>query len=68
MMKLRDSYGTGIAIVTHNMGVVEYMADKIAVMHQGRLVEYGPKEQVIYHPREAYTKKLLGAVLRIHRG
>ena len=68
MMKLRDGYGTGIAIVTHNMGVVEYMADKIAVMHQSRLVEYGPKEQVIYHPREAYTKKLLGAVLRIHRG
>lgn len=68
MMKMRESYGTGIAIVTHNIGIVEYMADKIAVMHQGQLVEYGKKEQVIYHPQEPYTKKLIGAVLRINRG
>lgn len=68
MMKLRDLYGTGIAIVTHNIGVVEYMADKVAVMYQGRLIEYGRKEEVIEHPQEAYTKKLLGAVLRIKKG
>lgn len=68
MMKMRELYGTGIAIVTHNIGVVEYMADKIAVMHQGNLVEYGKKEDVIHHPRENYTKKLIGAVLRINRG
>lgn len=68
MMKMRDIYGTGIVIVTHNIGVVEHMADRIAVMHRGNLVEYGTKEDVIYHPREDYTKKLLGAVLRIDRG
>lgn len=68
MMKMRKIYGTGIVIVTHNIGVVEYMADTIAVMCQGRLVEYGKKEDVIAHPREDYTKKLLGAVLRIRRG
>ena len=39
MMKLRELYGTGIAIVTHNISVVNYMADYVAVMHQGKLVE-----------------------------
>ena len=67
MMKLRELYGTGIVIVTHNISVVNYMADNIAVMHQGKLVEYGTKEQVLKHPQEAYTKKLIGSVLRLKR-
>lgn len=68
MMKMRELFGTTIAIVTHNIGVVEYMADKVAVMYQGRLVEYGDTKDVIHHPQEAYTRKLIDAVLRIHRG
>jgi ABC-type dipeptide/oligopeptide/nickel transport system ATPase component len=68
MMKMRELYGTAIAIVTHNIGVVGYMADKIAVMYQGRLVEYGKKEDVVDHPQNAYTKKLIGAVLHIKKG
>ena len=68
MMKMRELFGTTIAIVTHNIGVVEYMADKVAVMYQGRLVEYGDTKEVIHHPQEAYTRKLIDAVLRIHRG
>lgn len=68
MMKMRDLYGTGIVIVTHNIGVVEYMADKVAVMYQGRLVEYGETASVIRHPEQEYTKKLIGAVLRVNRG
>ena len=67
MMEMRDLYGTAIVLVTHNMGVVEYMADKIAVMYRGDLVEYGKTEDIIHHPQEGYTKELLGAVLRIHR-
>ena len=67
MMKLRELYGTGIAIVTHNISVVNYMADYVAVMHQGKLVEYGTKEEVLNHPQEAYTKKLIGSVLRLKR-
>lgn len=59
MMKMRDLYNTGIVIVTHNIGVAEYMADKIAVMHQGRLVEYGKTADIIRHPKEEYTKKLI---------
>ena len=68
MMKMRELYHTSIVIVTHNIGVVEYMADKVAVMYQGRLIEYGKTEDIIHHPKEAYTKKLIGAVLRINRG
>lgn len=68
MMKMREIYGTAIAIVTHNIGVVERMADNIAVMCRGRVVEYGKKEDVIHHPKEDYTKKLIGAALRLRRG
>ncbi len=68
MMKMRKVYGTGIVIVTHNIGMAEHMADKIAVMYQGRIIEYGNTEKMIYHPKEAYTKKLISSVLRIKRG
>lgn len=67
MLKIREAYGTAIAIVTHNIGVVEHMADKVAVMYQGRLVEYGEAKEVLYSPREAYTRQLIGAVLRLKR-
>lgn len=68
MMKMRDTFGTAIAIVTHNIGIVEFMADKVAVMRDGRLVEYGMKHEVIGSPREAYTQKLIRAVPRLNRG
>lgn len=68
MIKMRELFGTAIAIVTHNIGVVEHMADKVAVMYRGRLVEYGDAREVIRHPKEDYTRKLIGAVLRINRG
>ena len=65
MLALREAFGTAIVIVSHNIAVIEKMADTIAVMHHGKLVEYGPTQEVIRHPKEDYTKKLLGAVLRI---
>lgn len=68
MMKMRELFGTTIVIVTHNIGVVEYMADKVAVMHRGRLVEYGDTKEVMHHPQKEYTRRLISAVLRIHRG
>lgn len=62
MMEVRKRMNTAIIIVTHNMGVAAYMADRIMVMKQGRVVEYGKAEDVIYHPKEDYTKMLLAAV------
>lgn len=67
MKKLRDMYGTSIVLVTHNIGVVNYLTDHVAVMHQGKLVEYGTKEDVLNHPQDAYTKKLVGSVLHLKR-
>ena len=67
MKKLRDMYGTSIVLVTHNIGMVNYLTDHVAVMHQGKLVEYGTKEDVLNHPQDAYTKKLIGSVLHLKR-
>lgn len=62
MMELRDNFNTSIIIVTHNMGVASYMCDKIGVMQQGELVEWGTKDQVINNPQYEYTRKLLSAI------
>ena len=62
MMELRDNFNTSIIIVTHNMGVASYMCDKIGVMKQGELVEWGSKQQVIKNPQHEYTRRLLSAV------
>lgn len=62
IMNVRDKMNTAIIIVTHNMGVSCYMADYIMVMKKGRVVEYGKAEDVIYHPKEEYTRMLLAAV------
>lgn len=67
MMAVKEKMNTAIIIVTHNLGVAAYMADRILVMKHGLPVEYGPAEQVIYHPKEEYTKMLIDAVPRLER-
>lgn len=62
MMTLRDELGTSIIIVTHNMGVASRMADYIAVMCEGKLMEFGTRDQVIETPKSEYTKMLLSVV------
>lgn len=57
--------GTGVLLVTHNMGVVADFADRVAVMFQGEVVETGPVEEVLLRPTHDYTKRLLGAVPRL---
>ena len=65
MMDLRRKYGTTIVVVTHNIGVASYMSDRIGVMKDGRLVEIGKTEEIIYGPKEAYTRSLLDAVIEL---
>ncbi|GAB3273587.1 ABC transporter ATP-binding protein [Kineosporia babensis] len=60
----KDS-GTGVLLITHNMGVVADFADTVAVMHQGRIVETGTVRKVLTDPAAAYTQKLLAAVPRL---
>lgn len=62
MMELRDTFGTSIIIVTHNLGVAAYMADKLIVMKHGKVVDQGTRDEVMDHPTDDYTKKLLQAV------
>ncbi|MGU3411238.1 dipeptide ABC transporter ATP-binding protein [Microbacterium sp. M1A1_1b] len=57
--------GTGVLLVTHNMGVVADFADRVAVMLQGEIVETGSVEDVLLRPEHAYTKRLLAAVPRL---
>ncbi len=54
--------GTGVLFITHDFGVVAEIADKVAVMRHGRLVEEGTVAEVLTRPREDYTKMLIGAV------
>ena len=62
LLRLRDEYRTCIMLITHNMGVVSKMADRVAVMYGGRIVEYGPKADVLHHPAHPYTRALLEAI------
>ena len=62
MMELRDDYGTGIIVVTHNLGVAAYMSDYIVVMKDGRIEDQGDRDHILHHSENEYTHKLLSAV------
>ena len=65
LKELRRKYGTTIILVTHNMGVASFLSDKIGVMCKSQLVEFGSRDEIIYHPKETYTKELLEAVPKL---
>jgi peptide/nickel transport system ATP-binding protein len=67
LRNLRDQYGTSIVLITHNMGVVADLADRVVVMYQGDVVEEAPSRVLFAQPREDYTKKLLAAVPHLGR-
>ena len=59
---LQDSLGLAYLFITHNISVVEYIADEVAVMYLGRIVEYGSVDEVLKNPKHPYTQALLSAV------
>ncbi|RLV64323.1 oligopeptide/dipeptide ABC transporter ATPase [Streptomyces sp. CBMAI 2042] len=63
LRRLQRDRGLGVLLVTHNLGVVADLCDRVAVMSAGRIVETGTAEQVIHAPRDPYTRSLLEAVL-----
>lgn len=67
MLLVRETFGTAIVLVTHNLGVIGAMADRVLVLESGRAVELGTKEQVLTRPQAAYTQKLLSAVPKLRR-
>lgn len=62
MQEMQKELGFTIIIITHNMGIVADMADDIAVMYMGKIVEYGTKEDIFLRPTHPYTKALLKSV------
>ena len=56
---LQDKYQIGIIFITHDLGVIAQIADDVAVMYKGEIVEQGTAEQVLYHPQHPYTRGLL---------
>ena len=68
LRSLKEKLNTGILLITHNMGVVADMADRVAVMLKGDLVEMGTADQVLNHPQHDYTKRLLAAVPHLGAG
>jgi len=65
--KLREDFGTAVVLITHDMGVVADMADRIAVMYAGRIVEQGSRRDLFYGPQHPYTWGLLGSIARLDR-
>ena len=62
MNDLQKERGTSIIFITHDLGVVANMADRIAVMYAGKIVEYGTAEEVFYNPQHPYTWALLSSM------
>ncbi|MEU2348984.1 ABC transporter ATP-binding protein [Modestobacter sp. NPDC049651] len=68
LRRCRDEFNTAIVLITHNMGVVADLADRVAVMYRGEIVEQADVATLFSAPQEDYTKQLLGAVPRLGEG
>ncbi len=68
LRELQDELGIAYLFITHNFGVVEYLADRIAVMEGGRIIELGEADAVLHAPRQDMTRRLLDAVPRLQFG
>lgn len=67
LQRLRRDYRTAIMLITHDMGVIAEIADRVAVMYAGRIVEVAPVRDVVAHPQHPYTAALIGAIPRLRR-
>jgi peptide/nickel transport system ATP-binding protein len=67
IQELREETGAAVILVTHDLGVVAEIADRIAVMYAGRIVEKGTLDQIFYDPQHPYTWGLLGSITRVDR-
>ena len=65
MMELEDKLGMAILMITHDLGVVASMCDRIAVMYAGNIVEYGTTDDIFYNPKHEYTKGLIRSIPRM---
>lgn len=66
MKQMQEQFGTAIILITHDLGVVAGMCDRIVVMKEGEIVEEGTTEEIFAHPKHPYTKRLLNALPKLH--
>jgi peptide/nickel transport system ATP-binding protein len=66
LMQLRTEIGMTIVFITHDIGLAYYVSDSVYIMEQGKFVEHGSADEVILHPKEAYTKRLINDVPKIY--
>jgi ABC-type dipeptide/oligopeptide/nickel transport system ATPase component len=65
--EMQQQYESGVILITHDLGVVAEIADKVMVMYGGRTVEYGGIDEIFYNPQHPYTWGLLGSLSRASR-
>lgn len=68
MMDLKAEFGLTYLFISHDLGVVEHLVDRLAVMYKGQIVELGAREQNFDRPVHAYTRRLLASALTPERG
>ncbi len=61
LKELQDKRGLTYIFISHDLSVVKFMADMMAVMNDGKIVEFGPSENIYANPREEYTRRLIDA-------
>lgn len=66
LMKLRDETGMTTIFITHDIGLAYYVSDSVYIMEHGKIVESGPAQEVILHPKAAYTQRLINDVPKIY--
>ena len=59
---IKKEFGFTTIFISHDLGVVRYISDRIMVMHRGKIVEQGPADEVYYHPKNEYTKNLIASI------
>ena len=67
MQELRKKLGMSIIMITHDLGVVASMCEKIAVMYAGKIVEYGTTDEIFYEPKHEYTKGLINSIPKLNQ-
>jgi peptide/nickel transport system ATP-binding protein len=66
LMELRDEIGMTLIFITHDIGLAYYVSDSVYIMEHGKIVESGTADEVILHPKEKYTQRLINDVPKIH--
>lgn len=65
LLMMKEVFGTSMIVVSHNIGVVRAMADKILVLKDGKIRDYGVTDKVLHHSRDIYTRKLMDSVMKL---